>query len=37
MSKAKIRDIIADIVAGNAKERGEDEEVARSKAKTQLG
>ena len=37
MSKAKIRDIIADIVAGNAKERGEDEEVARSKARTQLG
>lgn len=37
MSKAKIRDIIADIVAGNAKERGEDEEVARSKAKSQLG
>ena len=37
MSKAKIRDIIADIVAGNAKERGEDEKEARSKAKAQLG
>lgn len=37
MSKVKIRDIIADIVAGHAKERGEDEEEARTKAKTQLG
>jgi hypothetical protein len=37
MSKAKIRDIIADIVAGQAKDRGDDEEQARSKAKAQLG
>lgn len=37
MSKVKIRDIIADIVAGHAKERGEDEQDARTKVKTQLG